>query len=143
VVPNEKWLGFVLIGLAIYVFIIFGFKRERRPLNIIGISPIVWIILGSFFLIGGGVAVWHGFNLAWPPAKNEPTNSQGLSKEELRHVLKEELEKLLPHDPETMHLKNQAANAIAQGKIDEAEKLIKNVKIRTQQEFRDHFDINF
>ncbi|MDP3183596.1 MAG: hypothetical protein Q8M54_12390 [Desulfobaccales bacterium] len=69
--PNERWLGFVLIVLAIYILIIFGVKRERRSLTSIGIIPILWITLGSFLFIGGAVAVWRGANLAWPPTQKE------------------------------------------------------------------------
>jgi hypothetical protein len=123
-----------------------------------------WIILGVFLMAIGGFCSSYG----WYKLRNDTsksinllphstnigqvtggvvhtgegsisiTNYQGFSKDEARQMFKEELEKLLPRNPETRLLKTQAANAIAEGKIDEAAKLIKTVKLRTQQEFRDH-----
>ncbi len=69
--PSHKLVGFVLIVIALFVFMIFGVNRERRPMTTIGIIPILWILLGTLILIGGTLVVSHGINLAWPPTKKE------------------------------------------------------------------------
>jgi hypothetical protein len=89
VLPTEKWIGYGLIGLALYGFIIFGFKRERRPLNTIGIIPILWIVLGSLFFVGGAIGVWHGCNLAWPLAKTKPALEQPTFREKAEEAFLE------------------------------------------------------
>ncbi len=70
-----KWVGFVFIVAAFYVFVFWGIKREKRSLAAIGIAPIILIILGIFGFFGSIAVIWHGVNLAWPPDKKEIKDS--------------------------------------------------------------------
>jgi hypothetical protein len=61
--PDQRWLGFVLIVLAFIVLLSFGFKKENRTLANISIIHILWIIIGCIVLVGGAMIIRHGFNL--------------------------------------------------------------------------------
>jgi len=73
--PNQQWMGFILIVVAFFGLMVFGVKRERRSMNIIGIIPFLWIILGISILIGGALIVSYGVSLAWPPIRIETTSA--------------------------------------------------------------------
>ena len=101
--PNQLWVGFILVMLAFFGFMFIRIKREQRSMSEISIIPFLWILGGLAILVGGVLTVSHGINLAWPPAKIKqvpPSEQQGQSNakeiaKEIRKELRPDLEELV------------------------------------------------
>jgi hypothetical protein len=74
--PNQWWIGFILVMMALFGLWYIRTNREQRSMSEIAIIPFLWILGGLAILIVGVLTVSHGLNLAWPPIKAGTTNSQ-------------------------------------------------------------------